>query len=220
VRLHLLILLGLALSTPSLAVAEEAPTNAVHSTLTSGHQRGEFTLSLRGGWPRLKIRAQVGAGRRLAPLVELEVTPEWRLEPSLGLGISLAKSARGGIAVEVLAGWHLQYGTLAQRGPSGVVRIRGLLTGRVVGGWFAVGTRHTLLFDRTTLRSSSGTEVEWTPRHRWSPHIAGGVAFNLHPRVGLEVGLNMVFVDVEVIDISLPGFHASLIIGIPEKARP
>lgn len=218
-RSFLPLLLGAALFWAPATSASELPSAAAASALGGGHERGEITLMLRGGWPRFSVRAQVGVGRRLAPVVEVEATPSWRVEPALGLGIKLVGSEKGRISAELLGGWHVQQGALPQRGPSGLARIRALVTGRVVGAWLAVGTRHTLLFDRTTLRSSAGTEITWSARHRWSPHLAGGVAFSFHPRVALEVGIDMVFVDVEVVGLSLPGIHASLLLGVPPRVR-
>ena len=92
-------------------------------------------------------------------------------------------------------------------------RVRAMITAKVVGAWVAAGTRHTLLFDRTTVTSADGTESTWSARHRWSPHLTGGVLLALHSNVGLELGMDVVFVDVGVVGISLPGVHASLIIG-------
>ena len=191
---------------------------ATHSALGGGHERAEATFLIRGGWPRLGLRGQMGAGRGLAPLLELNATPSWRVESSLGLGFKLAKSRRGRISAEALLGWQLQYGSLPQRGPSAVARVRALVTGKVVGAWIAVGTRHTLLFDRTTVTSAAGTDTNWSARHRWSPHLAGGLTLSLHSHVGLEFGLDMVFVDVGVVEVSLPDVHASLIIGAPRPA--
>lgn len=216
-RHALLICLGSLLWTAAPATASAEGPSAVPSAIAGGHERGELTVMFRGGWPRLGLRAQVGAGRGLSPLLEVEATPAWRVEPAVGLGVQIARSTRGRLSAELLLGWQLQYGTLAQRGPSGVVRLRGLLMGRVVGAWLAVGTRHTLLFDRTTIHSATGTDVDWAARHRWSPHLAGGAVFALHPRVGLEVGMDLVFVDVGVVAVSLPGLHASLIVGVPPR---
>ncbi|MCP4873614.1 MAG: hypothetical protein GY898_33425 [Proteobacteria bacterium] len=194
-------------------LAADAPDAASFDALGGGHDRGDVTLALQGGWPRLSLRGQVGAGARLAPVLEIEATPSWRIEPSLGVGISLLRRPEGRLSTEVLLGWHAQHGALAQRGPSAVARVRVMGTARRIGFWLAIGTRHTLLFDRTTVRRSSGEEVSWSARHRWSPHLAGGFVWAVHRNVGVEVGLDWTFVDVEVVAISLPGIHVGLQFG-------
>ncbi len=197
------------------ASADASPRHATWAALGGGHDLGQVTVGVLGGWPRLSLRVQAGVGKGWAPLAEVEATPSWRVEPSLGLGRDLVVRRKGRLAAELLLGWHLQSGVLAQRGPSGVVRFRATATGKVVGCWFALGTRHTLLFDRTRTVSADGTEVAWSARHRWSPHLAGGIAFAVHRNVGFSLGLDWTFVDVGTIAVSLPGIHAGLQIGGP-----
>lgn len=221
-RLALGLLLGLLVATPAgaapaPAVAVEVPDAASHDAFGGGHDRGDVTLALQLGWPRLSLRGQVGAGHRLAPLIEIEATPSWRVEPAVGVGVSLVRRRRGRLSAEVLVGGHAQHGALAQRGPSAAARLRVMGTAPRLGLWFAVGTRHTLLLDRTTVRSAEGTEVSWSARHRWSPHFAGGVVWALHRNVGLEVGLDWTLVDVGVVAVSLPGFHVGLQFGAGDE---
>ena len=180
------------------------------SALVDTDERGDWGLDLRGGWPRFAARGQVGIGGGWSPTVEFVGTPSWRVEPSIGLSKSLLKSPRGRLVVELLGGWQFQTGSLAQRGPSLVARVRPLLSGKRVGLWLSLGTRHTLLFDRTTRRSIQESKVTWSARHRWSPEVGLGVVVRLAPRFSLTFGLDWAFVDVGTIALSLPGLQAGV----------
>jgi len=211
-RLRLTLLAAALWLVAAPAHAEPPAESAAFDSIAGGAAKGSWTVGVQAGWPWLGLRGQVGLGA-VAPLLEIEAAPGWRLEPSGGLSIKLLRRPHGRLSAEVLLGWQVQTGTLAQRGPSGAARVRVMGIARRVGFWLTVGTRHTLLFDRTRTVSADGTTTDWAARHRWSPHLAGGIAITLHRNVGLEVGLNWHFVDVGTTAISLPGIHAGVHFG-------
>ena len=206
-------LVCVALYLAALPCAHGAEGPVAWSATSGGHVRGEWSVDLRGGWPRFAARAQVGVGKGWSPTLELVGTPSWRVEPSLGVTKSVLRGSKGRLVLELLAGWQVQTGSLAQRGPSLVARVRPLIQGKKAGFWASLGTRHTVLFDRTTRRSVEGTDVSWSARHRWSPEIGFGGVFVLTPQVSLTVGLDLTFVDLGTIALSLPGFQAGLQFG-------
>ena len=194
---------------PALAKGELASLDV----LGGGSDPGAWAVGVRAGWPWMAIRAQVGLRGGVTPLLELDTALFRRWQPSLGISGRLLDHPRGRLSVEVLLGWQIQTGDLAQRGPSGAVRLRLLgIVGRA-NPWLAVGGRHTLLFDRTTTITADATTVDWSVRHRWSPSIAGGVVIGITKHIGLDLGLDWHFVDVGSTAVSLPGIHLGVQFG-------
>lgn len=211
----LVVLLVLA-ATPAAAQEPPALANGELASLDilgGGSDPGAWAVGVRAGWPWFAVRGQVGLPGGVTPLIEVDSAVFRRWQPSLGISGRLLDHDRGRLSVEVLLGWQIQTGDLAQRGPSGAVRLRLLgIVGRA-NPWLAVGGRHTLLFDRTTTISAAETTVAWDVRHRWSPSIAGGVVIGITKHVGIDIGIDWHFIDVGAVAISLPGIHLGVQVG-------
>ncbi len=194
---------------PALAAGELASLDV----LGGGSDPGAWAIGLRGGWPWFGLRFQAGMKGGWTPLADLDSALGRRWDLSLGVGKRILDHPRGRLSAEVLLGWQFQTGQLEQRGPSGAIRLR--LAGIVgrVNPWLAFGGRHTLLLDRTRVITADGTNVTWSARYRWSPHLAFGVVVGITKHVGFDVGIDWHFVDVGTVAVSLPGVHLGLQFG-------
>jgi len=194
---------------PALANGEFASFDV----LGGGSDKGAWAVGLQGGWPWFGARFQVGLAHNWTPIVDLDTALGRRWQPSVGIGKRILDHPRGRLSAELLLGWQIQTGDLAQRGPSGVFRLRLLgLVGRV-NPWLMVGGRHTLLFDRTRTITADDTTTKWSARYRWSPHFAGGVVIGITKHVGIDIGIDWHFVDVQATAVSLPGIHLGVQFG-------
>ena len=194
---------------PALAKGELASLDV----LGGGSDPGAFAVGVRGGWPWWGFRFQVGVKGGWTPLVDLDSALGRRWEPGVGVGKRIFDHPRGRLSAEILLGWQFQTGELAQRGPSGAMRLRLLgIVGRV-NPWFLVGGRHTLLVDRTRTITAEGTSTRLSARHRWSPHLAFGVVVGITKHVGFDIGVDWHFVDVGTVAVSLPGIHLGVQFG-------
>ena len=82
-----------------------------------------------------------------------------------------------------------------------------------VSPWLTLGSRHTVLFDRTQTIRANGTTTEWSARHRWSPQIGFGVVVGVTRQFGFDVGVDWHLTDVETTAVSLPGLHLGVQVG-------
>jgi len=209
------------LAVPLVPLEETAPSvnveasgeYASHDMLGGGSKPGAWAVGFQGGWPWLGARAQVGLPGGLTPVIEVETALFRRVQPSIGVSGRLFGGAKGRLSGEALIGWQTQTGVLEHRGPSATARLRVIGIAGRVAPWFALGTRHTFLFDRKRIVRRSGETVIWSSRHRWSPHLAGGVAIGITKNVGIDVGLDWHVVDVGTVEVSLPGFHLGVQFG-------
>ncbi len=189
------------------------PDSAAFDVVGGGSARGAWAVGLQGGWPWFEARAQVGLAKGWTPLLEVESALFRRWHASVGISRRMLDHPRRRITLEALLGWQVQTGVLAQRGPSGVFRMRALgLLGRV-SPWVTLGGRHTLLFDRTRTLRAEGTTTRFGARYRFSPQISTGLVVGLTPSVGVDVGIDWHFVDVQTTAVSLPGIHLGLQLG-------
>lgn len=191
----------------------DVPDAASLDFVGGGSDAGTWVVGASGGWPWFEARAQVGLPKGWTPVLEVESGLFRRWHPSIGLSNRLVDAARWRLSAEVLMGWQVQTGTLAQRGPSAVGRVRVLGIAGRVNPWVMLGTRHTLLFDRTRTIREAGTTTEWGARHRWSPHVSAGVVVPITPRAGFDVGIDWHLADAETTAIALPGLHVGVQLG-------
>lgn len=195
---------------PAPAPLEGEP--ATFDILGGGSQKGAWAVGVTGGWGWSSLRAQLGVGEGVTPLVVLDTALFRRWEPMAGISGRFVDRPDGRLSGELIVGWTVTTGVLAASGPriTGRLRLMGLL-GRVAP-WLAVATGHTVYFERTELDTAGGVEATTTARHEWAPIIEGGVAIAITKHIGLDVGLDYRFVGAPD-TLALPGFHVGVQFG-------
>lgn len=179
---------------------------------TGNSRRGEWALELSAGFPWQRLRVQGGLGHRLSLAAELDSALGRRLRPALGLSLRWVDRPHVRLSGELLLGWQwVLTPELAARGPSGELRMRLAFPIRRVAPYLVLGSRHTLLPDRTTIVDAEGTRVDWSVRHRWTGWGSAGLVVALGQHVGLDFGLDFPWVDAPT--PSIPGVHLGLVIG-------
>jgi hypothetical protein len=186
--------------------------SAVFDVVGGGSRKGDWALELSAGFPWQRLRVQVGAGRGLTPLVELDTVLGRRFRPAAGLGLRWVDRPHVRLSGELLLGWDWQLTPdLPRRGANGELRMRLAFPIRRVAPYLVLGSRHTLLMDRTTIETAGGPEVTWAARHAWIAWGSLGLAVAITEHVGLDFGVD--FPWVEPPTPSIPGFHLGLILG-------
>lgn len=187
---------------------ESAPFDLVGG----GSRRGDWAVELSAGFPWQRVRAQLGVGRGLTPLVELDSVLGRRFRPAAGLGLRWIDRPHARLTGEVLLGWDWQLTPeLSKRGPNGELRLRLAFPFRRVAPYLVLATRHTLLMDRTTVTTAAGDEVSWSARHAWILWGQLGLAVAINEHVGLDLGVDLPWVEPPA--FSIPGFHVGVILG-------
>ena len=197
------------------ARSSAADSSSVFDGLSTAQRAGAWTATVQGGWPWLGLRAQIGMGRRLALVGEVETAIFRRWHPGGGLSWSLVETDKGRLAAEAIIGAQIQLGELAEQGPSLALRLRLAARPGPVGPYIVVATRHGLLFhrQRSYRLDEEAPDVEVDVEHRWSPSIVLGLAFAPSTNFGFDIGMDFYFVDVGIVAVSLPGFHVALHFG-------
>ena len=206
-----LLLAGAATAAPP-APAPLDGEPASFDLLGGGSQPGAWAVGIAGGWGWSSLRAQVGVGKGVTPVVVLDTALFRRWEPMVGISGRIVDRPEGRLSGELVVGWTVQTGILAANGPriTGRVRLMGLLDR--VAPWLAVATGHTLYFERTDLDTAAGADSSTAVRHEWAPIIEGGVAIAITKSIGLDVGLDYRFVGAPE-KLALPGFHVGVQLG-------
>lgn len=183
------------------------PTAAV---LTGGSPNGRWDAGLSVGYPWTRLRVQRGVRGGLTPFIETDTALFTRWRPAVGVSLPwVDRDWR--LSGEVTAGWLAQTGTLSEQGPSGSLGLRfGRTFGRVLP-YLHAGSEHTLLVDRVIIDTAQGELVEDTARHAWTLTGALGVGVNIGRGWGLDVGLDLPWVDVP--RVSIPGVHLGVQYG-------
>lgn len=174
--------------------------------------RGDFALSLQGGWAFSTLRTQIGLTKRLAIIGELESALLLRNRPMLGVGMRWIDKPGLRITGDALVGWLFQNSEEIRRGPNAELRVRIAIPFRRVVPYAVIGTRHAFLPDLTTIERATGTDSYWTVRHEWTPWATLGVGVAITRAWGLDVGIDYGWVDAPN-TIALPGIHAGLHFG-------
>lgn len=193
-----------------LATAADRPEHPTAALLGGGSAPGHWNAGASVGYPWQTTRLQVGLEGGWTPMVEVESALFTRTRPALGVGLRwIDRSWR--VTGEVLAGWLLQTGTLARRGPSGELRIRASRAKGVVLPYAHAGTQHALLVNRTIVDTAQGDEVTRDLAHEWTLTGGFGCGFAIGERWGLDLGLDLPWVNVP--NISIPGMHLGVQFG-------
>jgi hypothetical protein len=186
--------------------------SAAFDLVSGGSRRGDWALELSGGFPWQRVRVQVGVGKRLTPLVEMDTTLGRRIRPAAGLSLRWVDRPHVRLSGEVLLGWDWQLTPdRRRRGPNGELRVRLAFPIGRVAPYLVLGTRHTLLMDRTSIETASGTDISWDARQAWILWGSLGLAVAITENVGLDLGIDLPWVDPPT--PSIPGFHLGLILG-------
>lgn len=181
--------------------------------LISGNSREhDWALELSAGYPWQRLRVQGGLGHRVTLFGEVDSVLGRRWRPAVGVNLRWVDRPHVRMSGEVLLGWQWVLAPeLAARGPNGEARIRLGFPVRRVMPYLVLGTRHTLLFDRTRIERAEGTDTSWSVRHAWTGWGSVGIAVAITEHVGLDFGFDLPWVDPPT--PSIPGIHAGLLIG-------
>ena len=196
------LLLGMGLAQ---AVDWSAPVKQGHPTralLLGGSGEGHWNAGGSVGYPWVTATTHVGLAGGWTPLVELQGASFARWQPAVGVGkrwIDRAWRVTG----EGVVGWTLQGEPIPFRGPAAELRVKG---GRAVGRfvpYLHLGWRSSRTVDH--VEDTTGTVLRESPR--WETTLTGalGTGFVLTDRVGLDIGLDLPWVNVP--NPSIPGLH-------------
>ena len=186
---------------------------------TGARRRGAWAAGVQLGYPWFGLRAQVGVVPRLALLFEVETAMARRWRPALGLSLRWVDRKHVRLGGEVLLGWLVQGEPLDRRGPSGELRMRLAIPIGRVAPYLSVGTQHAVLPDRTRIVGVGGTDTQWSARHEWTPKASLGVAITFTRRIGIDLGIDLAWVDAPR-TIALPGLHFGLLFGAGPRGGP
>lgn len=207
-----LAILGTTRASSAEETAEVPLTHAIANAVGGAPAKGDYVLSLQGGWPFTTARAQIGLNKRLALLAEVESVFFLRNRPMLGVGMRWVDKPNFRITGDALFGWLFQNAEEIRRGPNAELRIRMAIPLKRFVPYMMLGTRHAFLPDLTTVERASGTDSFWTVRHEWTPWATLGLGFALTRKWGIDLGIDAGWVDAPT-TIAIPGIHAGIHYG-------
>lgn len=200
----------IALLAVSAALGAAAPGIA-HDTLSGGLAPGALSGQLSLGFPAQSLSGRAGLAGGWTAILEGSTTlgvDSWGM---VGVGRRWLDRPALRLGGEALLGGHLRTGELAMKGPALSLRVRAARgQGRLVP-YALLETRHTLLLNRTVLSSAEGESSSLDLARAWSPLAVLGCAVALTPGLGLDLGLDLPWLDPPV--FSIPGFHLGLEFG-------
>ena len=200
----------LAFSTVAYAGSPTQESGPTAAMLTGASAPGQWDAGLALGYPWTRARVQRGLDNGWTPFVEVDSALYTRTRPAVGMSLPWI-DRRWRVSGEATVGWLEQTGTLAERGPSGSLAMRvGRARGRVLP-YLHAGTEHTLIMDRVVTDTADGEVIENVARHAWTLTGAMGVGIALGRGWGLDVGLDLPWVDVP--RPSIPGIHLGVQFG-------
>ena len=196
----------IALALAGLALAGDAGREGL-----GGADPGRWTAGVQAGLPWQTLRLQRGLAAGVSPVVEYSgaLLVENRL--SAGLALRIVHGARLRLSGEVVAGGLVRAGDLAYRGPSASARLRVARNRGQVWPWLGLSSRHTAVFDRTTLSTIDGDEVSWSVGHRWTPGLTAGLGISPRMERAYSFGIDWPWLDPP--GLSLPGLFAAVTFG-------
>lgn len=198
-----------------LSIVGSAHAEHTHSTvavLTAASDTGVWDIGLSTGFPWTRARLQRGATGGWTPFVEFDTARWVRSRPAVGISLPWI-DRRWRLSGELTAGFLRQTGDLSLQGPSASAALRtGRTEGRVLP-YFHAGIEPTVLVDRVIVDTQSGEEITYDSEVTWTLTGALGVGIPLSERLGMDVGLDIPWVDVP--KVSLPGLHIGLQLGGP-----
>lgn len=198
--------------TPQVEILPLRTDPVVLDQLAGGPAKGAWGVSVQAGYPWFSLRALLGVGHRLAPLLEVESALGRRFAFSAGLSLAWVDRPHVRLSGEVLLGWMLQETELSRRGPSGELRLRLAFPVRWAVPYLVLGTRHALLPSRTQIIREAGTETQWSVRHEWTPWGSVGLGIRISQRIGLDVAADYGWVDAPA-SVAIPGVHLGFHFG-------
>jgi len=193
------------------AVDWQAPIKQGHPTralLLGGAGEGHWNAGASVGSPWVTAQAQVGLPGGWTPIAEVQGASLARWQPGLGVGKRwIDRDWR--LTGEGVVGWTLQGEPIPFRGPAAELRMKG---GRAVGRfvpYLHLGVRGSRTVDHT--EDTTGTVLRSSPR--WETTFTGalGTGFVLGDRVGLDLGIDLPWVNVPA--VSIPGVHLGVQAG-------
>ena len=201
------------------AGAIEGPDLGESSTVQAaggGAPRGDWALELSAGFPWQRLRGQVGVGRGFTVVGEFETALGRRFWPAAGVGYRMADHSHLRITGEAMLGWLVQTTPeLRKRGFAPMLRVRVASPwGRRVNRWIPhleLGMRPAILMDRSVYVGARGERTQWTARSNLTLWGSLGLAVAINEHVGVDIGIDLPWVDVPA--ISIPGFHVGLYLG-------
>jgi hypothetical protein len=192
-----LLAMGLAAASPGadmLLGGQEPGAWAVRAAGGYPWSRADVAHGLSGGWTAL-------AGYQTALLQRHQVT----------VGVERRwLDRRWRVSGAAVGGWLYQGGTIARSGPTAEAIVRAGRTGRVVP-YLDLGVQGTASPQRTRLITADGEEVSYRLVPELTLTGSLGCAVQLSEQIGLDVGLDLDWVDVP--SISIPGLHVGLTVG-------
>ncbi len=190
----------------SLGLASASPTGDL---LLGGQEAGAWAARATGGYPWSRAHVACGLSGGWTALAGYQTALLRRHQATLGVERRWI-DRRWLVSGAVVGGYLYQGGTLARSGPTAEAIIRAGRTGRVMP-YLALGTQGTLSPQRIRLVTAAGDERSIDLLGELTLTGTLGGAMQLSDRVGLDVGLDMDWVDVP--SISIPGIHLGLTVG-------
>ncbi|MEC7949317.1 MAG: hypothetical protein VX265_17245 [Myxococcota bacterium] len=200
----------LAVGSTAAALSAAPPIHPTAAVLTGGSDPGVWDTGLAAGFPWHRVRAQRGLRNGWTPFVETSAALLTRWRPAVGVSLPWINRVWR-LSGEATLGWLEQGGTLSERGPSASLAMTMGRTRGVVLPYLHAGSEHTLHIDRVIIDTAAGDVIEDAPRHGWTLTGALGLGIALGGRWGLDVGLDLPWVNVP--KVSLPGVHLGLQFG-------
>lgn len=179
--------------------------HATRALLLGGSGEGHVNTGASLGTPWITATAHVGLAGGWTPIVEVQAAKLKRAQPAVGVGKRWI-DRRWRLSGEAVFGWTLQGDPNPFRGPAAEVRVKG---GRAVGR-FVPYVHLGMRSSRTTDRVEDTTGAVLRESVRWETSLPGalGVGFLLTDRIGLDVALDLPWMDVPA--PSIPGVHVGV----------
>jgi len=184
------------------------PGHPTRALLLGGSGSGHWNVGTSVGSPWATASLHRGLAHGWTALAEVQSAALARTQPAVGVGQRWV-DRRWRVSGEGWMGWTLQGDPVPFRGPAGELRVKaGRATGRLVP-YVHLGTR----LSRTEDRVEDPAGALLRSEARWEGTLTGalGTGVLLGDRVGLDIGLDLPWVDVP--DPSIPGIHIGLQTG-------
>ncbi len=193
------------------AALAAAPPGVSHDVLGGGLQPGAWAGAVSVGFPTFTLAGSRGLEQGWTALLEGSSAlgvDSWGM---IGVGRRWLDRPALRVSGEALLGGHLRSGELAMVGPALDLRVRVARGQGSLVPYAVLETRHTLLIDRTVVDAAEGEDSQWALAHHWSPVGVLGLGVALSPRVGLDLGLDLPWLDPP--GFNIPGIHLGLQVG-------
>lgn len=190
----------------ALGLASASPASDL---LLGGQEPGAWAARATGGYPWSRAHIACGLSGGWTVLAGYQTALLRRHQATIGVERRWV-DRRWRVSGAVVGGYLYQVAPLARSGPTAEAIIRAGRTGRVMP-YLALGTQGTLSPQRIRLVTAEGDERSIDLLGELTLTGTLGGAVQLSERVGLDVGLDLDWVDVPA--ISIPGLHVGLTVG-------